>query len=324
MANFWLIGIVELLILFLAIGLVLRYYVHLHQQSAYQTGYYPPSSILSGCADYLAWFLYSICVYIAIFGYMLIHTFYNYLTIELLLGGLGTLWLTAILIGLIATLLFPKIRGDFFKGQVWRFLFFILFVFIGIFFVGYSIFITIPNSIVKVSSLVQGPQITEGIVQEKTSIATTRGGISYYVDIDNREFHVPNGTWWQSFTEGEKISYAFSDGWIDFAVEIFPPDEINLTLLGIIIIVDCILLWGLTIGASISGYYNYFFRKPTYAYRKPLDEATSYPATQIQSPYLQPEKTSKQYSCLPVLGLGIGLTAVLLLVWKRLFTKAAK
>lgn len=191
---------------------------------------------------------------------------------------------------------------------------------LGIFIFGFSVLVAIPESFPHIKGLIEGPVFSENIIQGKTT-SYDRSGSNYYVDINNQHFHVPNSKWWQTFAKGERIAYAYNPYSGGFSESIFHPNEINFTLPGMIIITDLILLWGMTIWASIGGYVYFIFHKPIRDYHYP-SEISSYATPQFQ--HHQAENSNKQSSCLPVLGIAIGLAALMLLIWKRLFAKAAK
>ena len=118
-------------------------------------------------------------------------------------------------------------------------------------------FFMLPDFTEGAQGLISGPQFSSGIVG-RLSRESSRGGVSYFVDIDTHTYSVPDGNWWHSLRKGNEIYYAHGPK-VSIHPQIFRPDRIAMTIPGLVMIVCTIALWLLTLWVIIDGYSNLFW-----------------------------------------------------------------
>lgn len=258
MSDIILILLFELVILGCALGLVFRYREALKQQYTYRMqGHIPSSGCFSGCSANFVMWVFLIGMFVVLFGFKgVTNSYYDYLTLGLLLGTLALVWFTTLPLGLIAESISPSdgLRPSDVSSfdRKYSLVMALFGLTTSVCVLAASLFLIIPGGIATTRGLVSGPEFAQGIVQKKTS-SYDRSGTSYYADVNDQHFHVPNGKWWNTFTKGATVTYAYNphaglDG------SIFPSDEINFTLSGAWVICTGLLLWYITMWTSIGGW----------------------------------------------------------------------
>ncbi len=245
----------SLLIIVCAIGLVLKYRAFIRKQEMMVVYPYRRFACFSNCLMNLFWFVFLVGLFIIVFGYGLVKTYYDDLLLNLLLTTAMMVFAVVVFLGSLAELISPvhvdffdsRIKGIFFLGA-WSFI-----LFFGVLLVFSYILPDMPNVI---KGLQSGPQLTISHIQGKHT-DYSRAGTVYYVTINGESRRLKDSQWWHSFETGDEISF-LENPYSQITSPIFQPDQSSFTLTGILIIVLALSFWVLMIWLAWEGYVERF------------------------------------------------------------------
>lgn len=238
-----------LTILMSTIGLVLRYRCFIKRQS---TPYSQQIKRQSNRISIVLSSLYILGFFTVLFGYFNIpKTYFNYLSLYLLMMPLLLIW-GSVICGIIFSELILPIPVIHFDNRKQRIFYLSL---LNIILLPSIIFIatrSLPTTTKTIKGLLNGPVLTQGYVEAKSS-SVSRIGTHYYIDINGKHKLVPDSQWWYSLEKGEKIAYLHNSH-ADGISAIFQPNQIDLTISGLLLIVINLTLWLFTILFSWNGF----------------------------------------------------------------------
>lgn len=248
------IYLLTLITAIIAIGLILKYRAVLKEQTRPTTVTTRKDGCFSGCFSNALWAVYLLGGFALIFGhaYVLI-TYYDYLLSSfffttLMVIGVFTVF-GSFCAELVKPIFFENTSRIFLSGWVFILFFGVIIIFM----------FTLPNITEIISGLLAGPTVTSGIIENK-SIATSRAGSSYYVDINEGDNHMVNSNWWHSIERGDEIEYAYNPYATRF-VDIFQRDQITLTWAGAALISLWLAFFALIISWSWDGFVHFIKQK---------------------------------------------------------------
>ena len=303
---------IGLIIAISAIGITLKYRTLVGQQQVYpiqQSGYF------SGCLSSMLWGIYLLGFFVLIIGLShLAKTYYDYLSLDLLMTTLFIVWLFTMSGILLAELIAPA-PIFYYESRKERLFFMSLFNFFSLIWVSLIFFIMLPNAVETYQGILSGPQWKSGIVERKSS-GFNRLGTTYYININEEHKHMPDAKWWTSLEKGDEIQYAYNPHATDVS-DIFRPNQITLTIPGIMLIIIGLALWFLTVRWAWEGFVNSIWPKEAArvvspSVRQKLDEPLD--TTGVEPSY----KTSSEQTFPAILLIGLGMVAGIFLLFRKL------
>ena len=104
----------------------------------------------------------------------------------------------------------------------------------------------VPKS---VQDLLKGPIPNSGTV-ERTSVQSSNGAISYFLDIDGVTYSATRTVWYRSLEEGDEVDFVHTRrGLLDTVA--FHPNNLQLTPIGVLLISASAYLWVFTLVLSL-------------------------------------------------------------------------
>ena len=127
---------------------------------------------------------------------------------------------------------------------------------------------------------------------------------------------MPDAKWWTSLEKGDEIQYAYNPHATDVS-DIFRPNQITLTVPGIMLIIIGLALWFLTVRWAWEGFVNSIWPKEAArvvspSVRQKLDEPLD--TTGVEPSY----KTSSEQTFPAILLIGLGMVAGIFLLFRKL------
>ncbi len=239
------------IIIICAIGLVLKYRAFIKEQNKFNV---QQAGCFSGCVSHTLIWIYLLGSFVLIIGYFSVaKTYYDFLSLDLLMMTLFAVFISAIFGSLFAELIMPVpiIHFHSRKQQIIYLSCFSIILFFGVLLIFTFL---LPSTVETTEGLLNGPNFMSGIVEEK-SRSISRSGTSYYIDINGESKHIPDANWWYSLEKGDEIQYIHNPHATTMS-NIFQPNQIDLTIPGIILIVINSIFWFLTIWLAWTGITN--------------------------------------------------------------------